>query len=144
MGIALSVAVCSSEAPLVADGCKKIVINYTESDKVEKSAALILRADLNTFSSNNNLNILVILSNSLIIKEANNNELDNDALIINLVGETDFTGSEVVVELYATNSGGEALFLGAHMEEVRFGKSKKLVKIGKEALNFSCSNLNYL
>lgn len=89
-----------------------------------------------------------------ILDEQNNMVLDGapsgiqkNSLIINLNDETDFTGSEVHVSVFQSNSAGQVFFRGSKMKKTGlFHSSKKdaLVELGSAAIDFSCGNENYL
>lgn len=74
--------------------------------------------------------------------------IQKNSIIIDLNGETDFTGSEVRVTLFQSDSNGQVFFRGSKMGDTGFFsfKSKKdaLIELGSAAIDLSCGNENYL
>lgn len=73
--------------------------------------------------------------------DSENPKVDANSVIINLNGETDMTGSDVKVSLFKSDSEGQIVFLGSHLESTNGftkGKFKTLHDLAVKAVNFSC------
>lgn len=121
--------------------CENVYINYSSAnDIVENEAALEIKKYFKE-----RLDIQFILGPMDENYENDQIAVAKNSTIISLNSETDFTGSEIEISVYNSNSEGEISFAGRRWESAFFSvtKKKKLAELAKSAIYFSCGLTEY-